>query len=237
MLHNCNIKLGFNLLLLVITFHSFAQTNYPTRDSVHIFWQSETKLTYEDFKGDTIGGKHKDSYKRVGLQAMSYIGLWSILDVPKKKKDRGKKLEKVYIAPAFDMTASYILTHDTTQTTIQQLYFDIAETWARWARQRLSNYQDSLKGYGALYIMYTTVLKEARAGHQQMNDAYTKDVIVNKKADAFNKWKKIIYDKLQETSSWATKQEDCYRFILNRPIEAGYEKSPTVLAAIPDSTK
>ena len=66
--------------------------------------------------------------KRVGLQAVVYVGLKSILDVPKKKKDRGNKLEKVYIAPAFDMTASYALTYDTGQIAMQQLYFDIAET-------------------------------------------------------------------------------------------------------------
>jgi hypothetical protein len=91
--HNCMIKLTFTLFFLVITFYSFAQSSYPTRDSIHIFWQPGTTLTFEDFKGDTTGGKYKDSHKRVGLQAMAYTGIWSILDVPKKKKNRGEKLE------------------------------------------------------------------------------------------------------------------------------------------------
>jgi len=231
------IKLTFTLMLLGIIFHCFAQSNYPTRDSVHIFWQPNVTLTYGNFKGDTTGGKYKDSYKRVGLQAMAYTGIWSILDVPKKKNDRGKKLEKVYIAPAFDMTASYALTNDTMQIAMQQLYFDIAETWARWARQRLNMYQDTMKGYGVLYNMYSTVLKDAKAGQQQMNDAYTKEVIIDKKPGAFDKWKQTVHDQLYQTSSWATKPEDCYRFIINKPIDAEYEQSPTVLGALPDKTK
>jgi hypothetical protein len=135
------------------------------------------------------------------------------------------------------MTASYTLTRDTMQIAMQQLYFDIAETWARWARQQLTMYQDTMKGHGALYIMYSTVLKEAKAGQQQMNDAYTKDVIIDKKPGAFDKWKKIVDDKLHETSSWSTKPEDCYRFIVNQPIDANYEQSPTVLGALSDKAK
>ena len=237
MVPNCVIKLTLTLFFLGIVFHSLAQSNYPTRDSIHIFWQPGITLTYGDFKGDTTGGKYKDSYKRVGLQVVAYVGIKSIVDVPKKKKDRREKLEKVYIAPAFDMTASYTLTRDPEQIAMQQLYFDIAETWARWGRQQLVKYQDTMKGYGALYIMYSTVIKDAKAGQQQMNDAYTKDVIIDKKAGSFDKWKKIVYDQLRETSSWATKPEDCYRFIVNKPIDVDYEQSPTVLGAIPDKAK
>lgn len=237
MVHYCMIKLTSTLFLLGIILHTYAQSNYPTRDSVHIFWQPNVSLTYEDFKGDTTGGKYKDSYKRIGLQAMAYVGIWSILDVPKKKKDRRKMLEKVYMAPAFDMTASYALTPDTMQIAMQQLYFDIAETWTRWARQRLTMYQDTMKGYGALFIMYSTVLKDAKTGQQQMNDAYTKEVIIDKQPGAFDKWKKIVNDKLLQTRSWATKPEDCYRFIINQPIDPDYEQSPTVLGVLPNKTK
>lgn len=226
------LKLTITFILLIVSLSSFAQVNYPTQDNAHIFWQPGITLTYNDFRGDTVGGKYTERYKEIGLQAQSYIGIWSILDVPKKKKDRGRKLEKVYIAPAFDKTASYVITNDTIQMAIQQVYFDIAETWARWARQQLSKYQDSMKGYGVSLIMYSTVIKDTKAGHEQMNSAYTKDVIVDKKQGAFEKWRKLVNDQLNETNLWATKPEDCYRFITRKAIDKDYEESPVVVGAL-----
>jgi hypothetical protein len=229
-------KLTHTLVLLIVILNSLAQTTYPTQDNIHIFWQPGIKLTINDFKGDTAG-RYKESYKSVGIKAMGYIGIWSILNVPKKKKDRGNKLEKVYIAPAFDKAASYIFSNDPTQTSIQEVYFDIAETWARWGRKQLQSYQDSMRGYGTLYIMYSTVIKDMKAGQKEMNDAYTRDVIIEKKIGAFERWRKIIFDKLSETNLWATKSEDCYRFLIDKPIDSDYEQSPTVLGAIPNNSK
>ena len=61
MVPNCVIKLTFTLFLLITVFHSLAQSNQAARDSVHIFWQPGITITHEDFKGDTTGGKYKDS--------------------------------------------------------------------------------------------------------------------------------------------------------------------------------
>lgn len=229
------IKLTITFILLIVSLNSFAQVNYPTQDSAYIFWQPGITLTYNDFRGDTVGGKYTEWYKKVGLQSEAYIGIWSILDVPKKKKDRGRKLEKVYIAPAFDKAASYAITNDTTQIAIQQVYFDIAETWARWARQQLSRYQDSMKGYGVSLIMYSTVIKDTKAGQQQMNSAYAEDVIISKKQGAFEKWRKLIDNQLNETNLWATKPEDCYRFITRKAIDKEYEESPVVVGVLPSN--
>jgi len=227
------IKLTIAFILLIVSLTSFAQVNYPTHDDAYIFWQPGITLTYNDFRGDTVGGKYTERHKEIGLQAQPYIGIWSILDVPKKKKDQGRKLEKVYIAPAFDKTASYVITNDTMQMAIQQVHFDIAETWARWARQQLSKYQDSMKGYGVALTMYSTVIKDAKAGYEQMKIAYTKDVIVDKKQGAFEKWRKIVNDQLNETNLWATKPEDCYRFITRKPIDKEYEEAPFVVGVLP----
>ncbi|SEW00155.1 hypothetical protein SAMN05428988_1147 [Chitinophaga sp. YR573] len=229
------IKLTITFILLIVSLNSFAQVNYPTHDSAYIFWQPGITLTYNDFRGDTVGGKYTELYKKVGLQSEAYIGLWSILDVPKKKKDRGRKLEKVYVAPAFDKTASYAITNDTMEIAIQQVYFDIAETWARWARQQLSRYQDSMKGYGVSLLMYSTVIKDAKAGRQQMNSAYAEDVIISKKQGAFEKWRKLIDNQLNETALWATKPEDCYRFIVRKAIDKEYEESPVVVGVLPSN--
>ncbi|MBV4360243.1 hypothetical protein [Pinibacter aurantiacus] len=221
-------------LLFLLTFATsvHAQSNFVTRDSAHIFWQPGTTLSLSDFKGDSTS-KYKVAYFHSDMKAMAYIGIWSILDVPKKKKDRGKKQEKVYIAPAFDIKASYALTSDNTQIAKQQIYFDIAEVWARWARQQFKSYQDTIPGYGIVFSMYSTVIRDMKAQQAKMNDEYTKEIFVDKSPDAFAKWRKMIDDKLEETKAWATTPQDCFRFISDKPVDEDYEQSPTVMGAIP----
>ncbi|MDH7460357.1 hypothetical protein QEG73_03675 [Chitinophagaceae bacterium 26-R-25] len=220
------------LFLLIFATSVHAQSNFVTRDSLHIFWQPGTTLTLADFKGDSTG-KYKEANRHSDIKTMAHIGIWSILDVPKKKKDRGKKLEKVYIAPAFEMKASYPLTSDNTQIAKQQLYFDIAEVWARWARQQFKSYQDTIPGYGIVFSMYSTVIRDMKAQQAKMNDEYTNEIIADKSPDAFAKWRKLIDTKLEETKAWATTPQDCFRFISDKPVDEDYEQSPTVMGAIP----
>lgn len=224
-------KLTF-LFLITFATSVHAQTNFVTRDSAHIFWQPGISLTAPDFKGDSAG-KYKELYRKPDVKAMAHIGIWSILDVPKKKKDKGKKLEKVYIAPAFDIKASFILAGDPAQIGKQQIYFDIAEIWARWARQQFKSYQETIPGYGIVFSMYSTVIRDMKAQQSKMNDDYTNEVFIDKTPDSFAKWRKIIYDKLEETKAWATTPQECFRFITDKPIDEDYEQSPTVMSAIP----
>jgi hypothetical protein len=219
------------LFLLIFASSVHAQSNFVTRDSAHIFWQPGTLLTLSDFKGGSTG-KHK-TIRNADLKAMAYVAIWSILDVPKKKKDRGKKLEKVYIAPAFDIKASFALTSDNTQIAKQQIYFDIAEIWARWARQQFKSYQDTIPGYGIIFSMYSTVIRDMKAQQSKMNDDYTKEVFVDKTPDAFTRWRKMIDEKLEATKAWSTTPQECFRFISDKPIDEDYEQSPTVMSAIP----
>jgi hypothetical protein len=217
-------------LTLATTVH--AQSNFATRDSAHIFWQPGTILMLSDFKGDSAV-KLKDEPRNPDVKIMAHIAIWSILDVPKKKKDRGKKLEKVYIAPAFDIKGSYALTSDAAQASKQQIYFDIAEVWARWARQQFKSYQETIPGYGIVFSMYSTVIRDMKAQQTKMSDDYTKEVFVDKAPDAFGRWRKMIDDKLEETKALATTPQECFRFISDKPVDEDYEQSPTVMSAMP----
>jgi hypothetical protein len=216
------------ILIFLVSISCFGQIKYVTEDNEHIFWQPSIKLKYNDFIGDTTK-ELMDLCRKYNLTAISYADIWSILDVPKKKKDRKKKLEKVYFAPCFCKTASFAISKDTMQIAIQAVYFDICELAARWARRRLQNLQDSLKGYGILYIMYSSVEGEMEEQKTKMFMAYTKEVIYDKKPGAFESWRKFYDEMLEKTKQWATKPEECYRFITTKPIEPGYEKSPMIV--------
>jgi hypothetical protein len=225
------IQLIFTLLLLV-QLSSFGQINYITEDTTHIIWQPSVKLAYTDFKG-TPSEKEMNMFNKYDMTASAAIGIWSVLDVPKRKRDRGKKLEKVYFAPAFSKYGSVVISPDSLQIAIQIVYFDIAELAARWARRELRTFQDKMKGYGTLFLMYSTIEKDMQEKYNQMIGAYTKDVFVDKKPDAYEIWRKFYDEMLEETKEWATTPQECQRLLIGKPMEPDYEKSPTIAGPMP----
>jgi len=52
--------------------------------------------------------------------------------------------------------------------------------------------------------------------------AVIREVLIEKKDSAYVGWRKTIAELLQQTESYTTRPQDCYRFILNKPIEKGY---------------
>lgn len=215
-------------LLILWGLVCFGQGTYPTRDSIHIFWQPGLKITYQDYRGSSQ--KQMDELMdKYGFSATAYVGIWSILDIPKKRKDRYKKYEKVYFAPAFERTTSYTRTNDSLQIFMQNTFLDICEIWARWAREQLTRIQDSTKATGTLSIMYMTVKQEMNYKRLAMYRSYFKDVFIDKKDGAFTDWRKLIDRWLNDTQKWATKPEECFRFMTGKPIEVGYIMAPTLI--------
>ena len=210
---------------------SFGQTNYPTRDSVHIFWQPDVKLTSKDYQGQPTSNV-EDLMNKYNFSASASVGIWSILDIPKKKKDRLTKFEKVYFAPAFEKTTSFTKSGDSLEIVMQNLYFDICEVWARWARKELKSLRDSTNATGTLSIWYMTIKQKMNDHRLAMYRMYFKDVFIDKKEGAFTKWRQEIDKELADLNQWATTPEECYRLMLQRPIENGYIQAPKVVGVL-----
>ena len=219
------LTIGLFILIAALT---YGQSNYPTRDSVHIFWQADTKITKDDYLGPSTN-LLDTMMAAFDFSASASVGIWSVLDVPERKKDRNKKFEKVYFAPAFERTTSYKMTDDSLQIEMQNIYFDICELWARWARRELQSLQDSIKGIGTVSIFYTTVKEDMERNKIVMYRAYFKEVFVNKTEGAFDNWRHKIDEMLAETTLWATTPEECYRLLAQVPIEEGYIMAPTLI--------
>jgi hypothetical protein len=229
-------KIFISGLSIILGFACFGQIDYSTRDSIHIFWQPGIKITYSDYKG--LPQKQiEELMDKYGFSASASVGIWSVLDIPKKKKDRYKKFEKVYFAPAFERTTSYAKTDDTLQISMQNIYLDICEIWARWAREQLTKIQDSTKATGTLSIMYTTVKQEMNEKRLAMYRSYFKDVFVDKKVGALTNWRNLIDKWLIETKGWATRPEECYRLMTGKPIEEGYIMAPTLIGPMNSDKK
>lgn len=214
-------------LFTLISLTASGQT-FKTEDQNLKGWTMETKIVYADFKG-----KPTDQFKRLnkeaGLQASAQIGLKSILDVPKRKRDRGRLLEKVYVAPFLIKTTSITMTKDESELDKQRLYFDMGEVYARMMRKDLEHIQDSTKAYGTMWILYSSIKDFYCAAFGEMFNDYTYEVFVEKKPGAYEKWRALIDKKLLELEKYATKKEDCHRLLTGLPIDPDYEQSAKVL--------
>lgn len=223
-----NLQLQIQLIIAILTIGPAAGQKLTTENQNLKGWTKETKIVYADFKG-----KPNDQFKRlnkeVGLQASAQVGLKSILDVPKKKRDRGRLLEKVYVAPFFIKTSSVTLTKDEKELDKQRLYFDMAESFARIMRREIEHIADSAKTYGTTWIMYSSIKNYYCSELGRMFNDYTYEVFVEKKEGAYEKWRALIDKALSETDTFATKKEDCHRLLTNLPIDPEYEQSEKVL--------
>jgi len=226
-------KLYTFFVLVILGLTCFGQTNYPTRDSIHIFWQPDLKITDKDYIG-SITPTYIAHMDKFNYSAIASVGIWHVLDIPKRGKDMYSKFEKVYIAPAFERTTSATRTNDSLQIAMQNLYFDMGEFWARWARKQFVSLKDSTNSTGIQAIMYTTIIQKMMKLYDGMSATYTDDVIIKKKEGSFIYWKNLIDAGLEGTKEWSTTPEECYRLMNGKPIEKGYKKAKKLIGPMPD---
>lgn len=203
----------------------FAQNKFLTRDSIHIFWQPDLKIGLRDYRGDTTN-QVMNLMRKYDFNASASIGVWSVMDIPEKPKQRRRKPEKIYIAPAFERTTSFALADDPVEIAIQNTYLDICEIWARWARERLDYISDSSNAPGTLTVMFPKVIRDMEEKRMEMNSRYSREVIIDKKSGAFEGWRDLIEKSFEDSKHWATRPEECYRLLIGRPLLPGYVEAP-----------
>jgi hypothetical protein len=170
---------------LLSTLAANCQIEYPTRDSIHIFWQPTTKITYLDFKG-SIPPKIQQEMNKYDYSAIASVGIWNVIDLPTgSRKKRWSKFEKVYFAPAFERTTSATRTTDSLEIAKQVMYFDMCEVWARWAREQLAKLKDSINATGIQAIMFTTIVQEMNKNYNSMCGGYARQVFIDKEEGSY----------------------------------------------------
>lgn len=227
-------KLLATLVLLSFIPSSWSQTtpaNYPTQDSVHVFWQPDVKLTRKDYQGTTNENSQRMNDK-YDMKVNSSIGIWSILDVAKKKKERYIKMEKVYFAPAFERTTSVAVTDDSLEIEKENVFFDICELGTRFARAELKKLEDTTNATGSMSLMYMTIKKQMEERRAKLAGAYFQDVFVQKNEGAFEEWRTLIDRRLEETKMWSTTPQECYRLMTGKPVEKGYIQAEHVVGPL-----
>jgi hypothetical protein len=214
-------KIILSTVFLVFTAFSavFAQENYSTETEKYLYWQPEIKIQFSDYKEPSDTNCIKFN-KRYGYKMAGVIDIRGFVDIPKRKG----KIDKVYIVPVFCKNCSCIISEDSLELKVDQLCFDLAEIYARTARQYLLDTQKALNIDNPNTMFFTTIKntcnKEMRTAFGQI----FREILIDKKENAYQEWRKKIDKTLEETKEFATKPEECYRFILDKPIEKGYKQ-------------
>ena len=222
--------------LITITFIIISLPGHSQTDSIqsfsHIFWSADNTVRMGDFQ-DTIGNQnYKTNCDSLDLCWGASIGLFSVLDEPKRKSKRGKLFEKIYFAPAFEKASSYRLNDDTLGYLKQVIVFDMYELTARKCRKDLQYLYEQMPFYGTLYINFKTVEARNKKILEQLISTYTNEVYVQNIEDAYERWRKLIDKLLSETIEYQTTNMDRIRFILDRPLNKDYQMAKTVMGSM-----
>jgi len=211
-------------LFIVLTKILDAQTVYPTENEKDIYWQPNTQIEFSDYqslnKEECI--KYNEKY---GLTMSSSIGFRGVVYIPKK---RGK-YDKFYIAPVFCKNCSCILSEDSLSLQVDRLLFDVAEFCARNARKELLEMHKEMNSDNTYTMFFTTVKNKWDEKMRSIFGTVIREILIEKKDSAYTSWRKTIDDVLQQTNNYATQPVDCYRFILNEPLEKGYKMAINIM--------
>ena len=214
------------LVALLIVIHGFSQDKqYVTETDTHIFWQPDRKLTAADFQYD--GSDHPESIiecDSLGYCVVGAFGLFHVLDVTKGKYKPGKYREKLYIAPAFQKTLSCIFKEDSLGIEIQQVVFDIEELKARTIRYKIDHFYEKVdmqKPDNPNGMIFNTIYDECDEYYGKMKLQFLYDVVYGDRESEFQHWRKTVDEELnlEILKGYETTPEDCYRFVMDKPIE------------------
>jgi len=220
-------KLIYISTILCFSISSFAQID-TTRNETHIFWSNSYQVQTGDFRDTTRSTKNINNCDKYNLCWGAYTGLFSVLDVPKKKRDKKKKHEAIYFVPAFELNTSYRLTSDSLDYLKQLIVFDMYEIAARKCRIELDSIYNTNPSIGIKGIFFKSVETDVQEKLGMMVKGYTQEVYIQQKDGAYTEWRTLIDELLEETKEYQTTAIDRLRFIKNEPILNGYIKAKKV---------
>ena len=214
--------------LFAFTFQSNAQTNYITENEQFIGWQPGVTFDFKDYHAEE--NEHQlELIKRFDYTTMTNIQIYAFLDIPRKKGQRKKKLEQVYIAPVFCKHCSFALQEDSTELKQDQVYFMIAEFASRVGRMNFDSLRTQVPGTGIYSIMFMTLKNDMIDLMRELYGSYTRDIMVDKREGAYEEWVEKLTYELANLEQYATKPEDCHRIITGKPVLDNYILAPNVM--------
>ena len=220
-----------NVLLvapLIVYSHLTAQVD-SIRTLTHAFWSAEDTIQMVDFRKTTADRRFIERCDSLSLCWGACVGLWTVIDEPKKKRKRGKLLERTYFTPAFEFAESFQLADDSLGYLTQLLIFDAYELGARRCRMDIEQYYNQMPYYGTISIVFKKVEAENMIMVQGMINNIIQAVYVDRDENAYPSWRNTIDELLADTEGYSTSDQDRLRFITLEPLSDDYRKAKTVI--------
>jgi hypothetical protein len=220
------------VIVLTIGFLIISMTLYSQKSELNrndwIYWQSDKPLTFEDYKGRVGSCGPEVIDDSVNIEVSACLGLWSILDIPKSWK-KGVEYEKFYFVPVFNVKKSWAKSNDSIALLKQQVYFDLNELSARWARKELYGLREQMENAtGTTAIYYSTIKKKMHEMKQGMYSSYFNAVFRTNSLDSLQSWVDFTAEMLEETKDYETKKIEFERIITGES-EKGYKEAKKII--------
>jgi len=209
-----------------------AQQQIQTEDKDNLYWQPHVEIDYSHFQSDS-DEDCKRYYEKVGLNMSANIQLRGIVDIPKSHQSRKIKKrkgnDKLYLSPVFCKDCSCILSKDSVELVVYQLFFDVAEMCARGVRKELSELQQQMNINNVNTMFYTTIKNKWDERMRGTWASIYQDVLIQKKDSAYIEWKTLIDEMLVINEEFATQPHEIERLIRDKPTEKGYIEAKSII--------
>jgi len=210
------------LVLLIISTYTSAQTTYLSENEEYLFWQPERKINFSDYQETTDSSCVKYNLK-YGVQMVSFIEIKWVVDIPNQRKHkRDKQMDKAYIAPVFCKKCSCMISEDSLCLKVDRMLLDIAEISARFTRKELIDLQTEMKADNVNQMFFISVHNKWEQYRVDYSASILQQVLLARSDSTYIEWRKTTDELLEHSKEYATQPEDCYRFVLDEPIEKGY---------------
>ena len=218
-------KLSSILLILLASCATITvQERFPITD---IYWSSDRQIQFSDYQA--MNDACIEFNERLGLHTISDIGLRGIVDIPRRWRGRNAgRLDRGYIVPFFCRECSCIFYKDSLSLKVDHLIFDTAELFARRIRRELRSIQVERNIRNPNSMFFTTVRNQNEEEMRRVFGQIFRDVLIDKRENAYEKWREQIDELLEETIEFITTDEDRRRFTSGRPIVEGYIEARTI---------
>lgn len=212
---------------IMISMQLFSQKSSLDRND-WIYWQNDKPLTFQDYKGKVGECGPEIIADSIKIEASACLGLWSILDVPKSRK-KGGEYEKFYFVPVFNVNKSWAKSNDSIALLKQQVYFDLSELSARWARKELYSLREqNQNATGTTAIYYSTIKNKMEEMKEGIYASYFDAVFRTNNLDSLQNWVNFTSEMLEETKVFKTKEIEFERIITGQP-EEGYKEAKNIV--------
>ena len=210
-------KLSFTLLILfAFSANITAQVEFR---ATNLYWTPDRQIHFSDYQAP-ISDICIELNERFGFQTGADIQLAGIVDIPRRWRGRNAgKIDRGYIVPVFCRVCSCIFSKDSLSLKVDHLIFDTAELYARRIRRELSTIQREKNTRNPNSMFFTTVRNQNTEEMRRVFGQIFRDIFIDKKENAYEEWRNLIDELLEDTIEFATTDEDRRRFITGRPIE------------------